>query len=158
MINSAKTGLTDYYDIVNHSVKGYSYFRTGKLTNIYEPIPVSLRPAAGISSTATEIAKWIIALQNYKLINEENLKILWEPITLNDGKTAGMNNFLNGYSLGFNMVLRDKNPIIGSMGGVRSAFFIYPKNNVSVVILTNLQGSHPENFIEEIANLYITEK
>ncbi|WP_339656865.1 serine hydrolase domain-containing protein [Flavobacterium frigidarium] len=158
MKNSAKTGLVDFFDIVKHSVRGYSYFRNGKLTNVYEPIPISLRPAGGISSTATEIAKWIIALQNHKLINEQNLKALWTPTTLNNGKTIGMNNFLNGYSIGFNMVLRDEKPIVGSMGGVRSAFFIYPKNNISIVILTNLQGSHPENFIEEIANLYINDK
>lgn len=30
-----------------------------------------------------------------------------------------------------------------------------PKDNVTFIILTNAIGSYPENFIEEIANLYI---
>jgi hypothetical protein len=34
--------------------------------------------------------------------------------------------------------------------------YTFIKDNVSVVILTNLVGSRPENFIEEIANLYLT--
>ncbi|MFV8340785.1 serine hydrolase domain-containing protein [Flavobacterium sp. XS2P39] len=158
MKNSIKAGMGDFYNIINHSARPYSYFRNGILTNVYQPIPSNLYPAAGIYSTATEMAQWVIALQSNKLINAENLKTLWTPIVLNNGKTYETNDFLNRSSIGFSTTSRIKNPVIASLGGNRNALYIYPKDNVSVVILTNLVGSHPENFIEDIANLYITEK
>lgn len=158
MKNSIKAGMGDFYNIINHSAKPYSYFRNGVLTNVYQPIPSNLYPAAGIYSTATEMAQWVIALQSHQLINAENLKTLCEPIQLNNGKTYETNDFLNRSSIGFSTTSRTKNPVLALLGGNRNALYIYPKDNVSVVILTNLVGSHPENFIEEIANLYITEE
>nr|WP_314896103.1 serine hydrolase domain-containing protein [uncultured Flavobacterium sp.] len=158
MKNSIKAGMGDFYNIINHSARPYSYFRNGILTNVYQPIPSNLYPAAGIYSTATEMAQWVIALQSNKLINVENLKTLWTPILLNNGEAYETNDFLNRSSIGFSTTSRIKNPVIASLGGNRNALYIYPKDNVSVVILTNLVGSHPENFIEDIANLYITKK
>jgi CubicO group peptidase (beta-lactamase class C family) len=159
MKNSMKAGIGDFYKIFNHSAKPYSYFRDKNiLTNVYQPIPSSLNPAGGIYSNATEMAQWIIALQNNKLINSENLKILLAPIVLKNGKIYETNDFLNRSSISFYSSSRIKNPVIASLGGNRNALYIYPKDNISVVILTNLVGSHPEAFIEEIANLYITDK
>jgi len=156
MKNSIKAGMGDFYNIINHSARPYSYFRNGILTNVYQPIPSNLYPAAGIYSTATEMAQWIIALQSHQLINEENLKTLCTPILLNNGETYETKDFLNRSSIGFSTTSRIKNPVIASLGGNRNALYIYPKDNISVVILTNLVGSHPEDFIEEIANLYLT--
>lgn len=158
MKNSIKAGLGDYYNIINHSARPYSYYRNGSLTNVYEVIPANLFPAAGIYSTATEIAQWVIGLQNNTFINAENLKTLWTPILLNNGKKPRSENPDEGTAIGFDTNLRSKNPVINQLGGARNALYIYPKDNVSVVILTNLQGAHPQHFIEEIANLYITEK
>jgi CubicO group peptidase (beta-lactamase class C family) len=158
MKNSVKAGMGDFYNIINHSARPYSYFRDGILTNVYQPIPSNLYPAAGIYSTATEIAQWVIALQSHQLINAENLKTLCTPILLNNGEPYETKDFLNRSSIGFATTSRTKNPVIASLGGNRNALYIYPEDNVSVVILTNLVGSRPENFIEEIANLYLTEE
>lgn len=38
---------------------------------------------------------------------------------------------------------------------MRSTFFVYPKDDLAVVILTNLQGANPENFADEVAAYYI---
>ena len=40
---------------------------------------------------------------------------------------------------------------------MRSAFFVYPKDDLSIVVLTNFQGANPEFFIDEIAGFYIPE-
>lgn len=159
MKNSIKAGMGDDYNIIKHSARPYSYFRNGNLTNnAFQPIPTNLYPGAGIYSTATEMAQWVIALQNHKLIKVENLKTLWTPIQLNNVKTQETNNSLNGTAIGFDTNSRTKNPVITQSGGARNTLYIYPKDNISVVILTNLMGSRPQDFIEEIANLYITEK
>jgi CubicO group peptidase (beta-lactamase class C family) len=48
-------------------------------------MPSNLFPAGGIYSTATEMAQWIIALQNHQLINAENLNTLYS-IRLENGE------------------------------------------------------------------------
>ncbi|RTZ08234.1 class A beta-lactamase-related serine hydrolase [Flavobacterium bomense] len=155
MKNAMKAGIGDFYNIINNSSRPYTYFRNNVLTNVYQPMPSNLLPAGGIYATATEMAQWVIALQTNQLINAENLKILLKPIELENGKPYEENGLLDRTSIGFSLSSRAENPIIASMGGARNALFIYPNKNVSIVILTNLMGSHPQAFIEEIAKLYI---
>ncbi len=152
---SAEAGLGDFYNIIKHSAKPYSYYGSNDLSSVYQPMPTILYPAGAIYSTATEMAQWIIALQNNQLINAENLKTLLKPIELNNGEIFQESGLLNQSSIGFSLSSRAENPIIASNGGARNAVFIYPKKNVSIVVLTNLMGSHPQDFIEEIAKLYI---
>jgi CubicO group peptidase (beta-lactamase class C family) len=148
----------DFYDILNHSARGYTYFINGSLTNINpEVFPTFVRTAAGMQSTATEIAHWLIALQKLQLFNKkESLSEMWTPSVLSNGKTAGFGDLLNGYAIGWLTVTRPEHPAVASVGGGRSAIFVYPKENVSIVILTNLQGASPENFIDKIAKYYFS--
>ncbi|MFC4817413.1 serine hydrolase domain-containing protein [Flavobacterium sp. GCM10023249] len=152
---SEDAGLGDFYNIIKHSARPYSFYGSNDLSSVYQPMPTILYPAGGIYSTATEIAQWVIALQNNQLINAENLKTLIKPIELNNGKLFEENGLLNQSSIGFSLSSRAENPIIAANGGARNTLFIYPKKNVSIVVLTNLMGSHPQAFIEEIAKLYI---
>jgi hypothetical protein len=57
---------------INHS-KPYTYYINGSLTNIYQPIPKNLYPAAGTYSTAIEMAQGN-CFANESLINKESLK------------------------------------------------------------------------------------
>ena len=158
MKNSIKAGMGDTYTIINHSARPYTYYINGSLTNIHQPMPSYLYPAGGINSTATEMAQWLIALQSYKLINAESLKTLWTPIEINNVKKQEANGNLYGTAIGFDTNSRTINPVIFQSGGARNSLYIYPKSNVSVVILTNLVGARPQDFVDEIANLYLTEK
>lgn len=158
MKNSIKAGMGDTYTIINHSARPYTYYNNGSLTNIHQPMPSYLYPAGGINSTATEMAQWLIALQSYKLINVESLKTLWTPIEINNVKKQEANGNLYGTAIGFETNSRTINPVIFQSGGARNSLYIYPKSNVSVVILTNLVGARPQDFVHEIANLYLTEK
>jgi len=156
MENTMNVGLGDYYDVINHSARGYNYSRNGIISNINpEVFPKFLRTAAGMQSTATELANWIIALQSLTLVKKkETLVELWTPSILNNGKTQGFSDMLNGYAIGWFAVTRPDHPAVASVGGGRSAIFIYPKENVSVIVLTNVQGISPENFIDQIAEYY----
>jgi tetratricopeptide (TPR) repeat protein len=111
-----------------------------------------------MNSTAKELSQWIIALQNNELLNNKTtLSEMWTPALLNNGETGGFSNLLNGYAMGWPVVSRSEHPAIVSIGGGRSGLFIYPKDNMAIIILTNLQGSLPESFIDEIAGFYIPE-
>lgn len=158
MKNSIKAGMGDSYSIINHSARPYSYYIKGSLTTIHQPMPSYLYPAGGIYSTATEMAQWLLALQSNKLISAESLKTLWTPVELNNVKKQEVKNSLYRNAMGFDTNTRTINPVISQSGGARNTLYIYPKDNVSVVILTNLMGARPQDFIEQIANLYLTEK
>lgn len=156
MEKTMNAGFRDYYDVINHSARGYNYFRNGVISNINpEVFPKLLRTAAGMQSTAIELANWIIALQSQILVKKkETLVELWTPTLLNNGKTQGFSDMLNGYAIGWFAVTRPDHKAVASVGGGRSAIFIYPKENVTVIVLTNLQGATPENFIDQIAEYY----
>ncbi len=145
----------DFYDIVPKKAKSYTFnrFGDGKFNNVYEAFPAPLRTAAGINTTAQEIAQWVIALQSGKFIQKSNLKTLWKS----EVKTTGFNNLLNGYAIGFPTIERPEHPAVGGIGGGRSAFLIYPDDDLAIVILTNRLGASPETFIDEVAGFYIPE-
>lgn len=155
MTKTAASGFGATKDVIMHSAGGYR-FSQGKLMNMFFSFPPSLQTAAGMSSTAREIAGWIIALQNGQLLKQkENLAALWTPATLNNGRKAGFNSLLNGYAAGWPIVGRGDHPAYAAVGGGRSALFVYPNDNLSIIVLTNLAGGSPEGFIDEIAGFYI---
>ena len=160
------TRFGDSSDVVTHSAGGYSYLHNedgvwtkgDKLSAIYVTFPGYFRTAAGILSTADDIAHWLVALQSGKLLKQRHsLDVLWTSVRLNDGSTGGMSERLNGSALGWPVTTRREHPAAAPIGGMRSTFFVYPKDDLSVVILTNLQGANPENFADEVAAAYIPE-
>jgi CubicO group peptidase (beta-lactamase class C family) len=157
MSSTIRAGFGATKDVIMHSAGGYRYAK-GKLINLFFSFPPSLQTAAGMSSTASEIAQWITALQEYKLLKEKtNIVSLWTAATLNNGKTGGFSNLLNGYAAGWNTVGRPEHLAVAAVGGGRSAVFVYPNDNLSIIVLTNLLGSSPETFIDEIAGFYIAD-
>ncbi len=155
MKRTSEGGFSHYQGIASHSARGYTTFITGALTHIWEDFPPPIRTASGMSSTASELADWIIALQNGELLYKpESLKVLWSPSILQDGKTAGWGGKLNGYAIGWPMFVRDEHPAAVAIGGGRSAMAVYYQDDVAVVILTNLQGGFPERYIDEVAAFY----
>ncbi|MFZ0599415.1 MAG: serine hydrolase, partial [Flavobacterium sp.] len=107
-------------------------------------------------ATSDEIAQWIIALQNGVLLkHKSSLDLLWQPAVRNNGRVGGFNKLVNGYAIGWPTVTREEHPAVAPIGGMRSAFFVYPKDDLSIIVLTNLQGANPEWFMDEIAGFYI---
>lgn len=160
MKRTEAAGFSNLHDVITHSARRYTYiYGSGEIANI-KPIdfPIFLHAAAGMSATAKEIANWLIALQSGKLLNKpSSIKTLWTPAVLTNGKTKGFNNLLNGYALGWPTVGRLEHPAVAPAGGNRAAFFVYPEDDLSIVVLTNLVGSIPSLFIDEIAGFYIPE-
>jgi hypothetical protein len=71
-----------------------------------------------------------------------------DPIRLDNGEIYQENGFLNQSSIGF-IPLQELKPCNCFWSVViEMLYYIYP-DNVSVVILTNLVGSRPENFMKK---------
>lgn len=157
MTKTIRAGFGATKEVISHAAGGYRYSK-GKLSNIFFSFPASLQTAAGMSSTATEMAAWIIALQNNQFLKEKtSMAALWTPARLNNGKTGGFNSLLNGYAAGWPIIARAEHPAAAPVGGGRSAVFVYPDDDLSIVVLTNLSGGSPDVFIDEIAGFYIAD-
>lgn len=145
----------DSRDIVPRRAQAYRYFNGGlsvspdtRLEHAFDEFTGFIRTAGGLNSTAEEIARWIIALQKGKLLKESSLKTLWTNGTFNDGSPTP-------WALGWSTNNRLENPVAAGIGGRRSAFFVYPNDDLAIVILTNLAGANPEEFIDDVAGFYI---
>ncbi|MGB5006620.1 MAG: serine hydrolase [Ferruginibacter sp.] len=157
MTKTIKAGFGATKEVIANAAGGYRYSK-GKLINMFFSFPVSLQTAAGMSSTAKEMADWVIALQNKRLLKQQSsLTSLWAPAKLNNGKIAGFNSLLNGYAAGWPIVARPEHPAAAAVGGGRSALFVYPQDDLSIIVLTNLAGGSPDVFIDELAGLFISD-
>jgi len=157
MPKTIRSGFGATKAVVHHSAAGYQ-FQKGKLSNMYFSFPPFLQTAAGMSSNAEELAKWVIATRKMQLFkNPSSLTALWKPAVLNNGKTSGFSSLLNGYAAGWPVANRSEHPAVAPVGGNRSAIFVYPKDDLAIVILTNLSGSTPDKFIDELAGIFISD-
>lgn len=163
VVGMPRTSSGDAHDVLPHGARGYTYtqyidgqVRRGKeLRNLFEVFPPSLRTAAGMSSTAEEMARWLIALQQGKLLQPASLTTLWTPGRLTDGSQRSFGGKLTGYALGWPTVDRPEHRAVAPVGGGRSALFLYPDDELAIVVLTNLQGANPERFIDALAACYL---
>lgn len=150
-----QSGFGASKELVPNAANQYQ-FAKGKLNNMFFSFPMPLQTAAGMSATANELANWVIALQNMVLLKQKSsLEALWKPDILNNGKTSGFSRLLNGYAAGWPVIVRNEHPAVAPVGGGRSAVFVYPKDDLSIIILTNLSGGTPDGFIDELAGVFI---
>ncbi|WP_281546740.1 beta-lactamase family protein [Pseudoalteromonas sp. PAR1] len=157
MNRTLQAGFGNLNNVVKHSARRYET-QGNELINSREAIfSPMLQTAAGMASTATELANWLVALQTNQFINAQSIQQMWTPTRLKNGHTQGFNQRLNGYSLGWPVMGREEHPALAAIGGNRAGIFVYPEDNMSIVILTNLIGAMPSQFVDEIAGFYIPE-
>ena len=158
-IGMQQSSFGDFAAIVPNRAQPYSYLqrsdekggRIGKLCNVFYESAPFLLAGNGINTTAKQLASWIIALQKGRLFKAKtSLTTLWTPGILNNGS-------LNRYAVGWRTITRPEHRAVGGTGGNWAAFFVYPDDDLAVVILTNLNGADPESFIDEVAGYYIPE-
>jgi tetratricopeptide (TPR) repeat protein len=119
-----------------------------KLVHDYAEFPEFRRTASGLNSTAEDLARWLIALQQGKLLRTKSaLDTLWTAGTFNDGSPTQ-------WALGWVTKPRPRHRAVIATGGSRAAIFVYPEDDLAVVVLTNLAGSFPEEFVDELAGFY----
>lgn len=156
MAGMTSTGFGDSRDVIPNMAQTYRFVRSldgqqfgaDKLTNNYAEFPPFRRTASGMNSTASDVARWIIALQQGKLLRTKAaLDTLWTAGSFNNGKSAP-------WALGWVTKPRPKHSAVIATGGGRAAFFVYPEDELAIVILTNLAGAFPEEFIDEMAGIY----
>ena len=152
------------FDVVKNKSATYSYYKKDKLTRkhikgeklyeISEEFAPMVWADAGAFSSVNALKKWIIALKNGTFISIKSIKEMWTAVPLSNGKYKGFGGFLNGYAYGWPVIMRDSHPAIAPIGGGRASLIIYPEDDLTIILLTNLTGSSPQKIIEKIAHHY----
>lgn len=62
---------------------------TETLHQVNEDFRRSYRADAGVFSTATEMAHWLLALLNGKFLKQESIRTMWTPVRLSNGEYDG---------------------------------------------------------------------
>jgi D-alanyl-D-alanine carboxypeptidase len=89
--------------------------------------------SGNIISTAIDLTKGAIALDQGKLLKPASYQQLWTPTALNNGRKAD-------YGLGWYVENFNDHPTIGHGGnsyGYASGFLRYPNDRLSILILAN---------------------
>jgi CubicO group peptidase (beta-lactamase class C family) len=148
-----RTGFGDNADVTPGKVTAYNRRFTdplgeGELRHVLAEFPEERRTATGMLTTASDIGRWLIALQAGRLLNAESRKTMWTPYVFNNGKPGD-------WAVSWVANTRPVHRSVGMTGGSACAFALFPEDDVGVVLLTNLGGGYPEDVTDEIAALYI---
>ena len=158
------TSYGDGHSVIAHSARDYA-LAPGKTDdkqplsryrNDFVEYSPSLLTAAGLNTTAEELARWALAVRKAKLFrNRATLDLLWTAGRLKDGSTKGFSELFNGYAIGWPTLIRPEHRALAPIGGGRAALFVYPDDDLTIVILTNLKRTNPEDFVDELASYYV---
>jgi CubicO group peptidase (beta-lactamase class C family) len=116
------------------------------LEHAFDDFSPFLRTAGGLNGSATDVARWLIALEDGRLLSDATRDAMWSPGRFADGRPTP-------WGMGWPLRQMGAHPAATAIGGRRSAFFVYPKDDLAIVVLTNLAGANPEEFIDEIAGV-----
>lgn len=158
--------FADQRVVVPHRATGYTIL---DLTNEEDPMldhaevldyrmaPV-VYPAGGMNISVADFSRWLLALTAGKLISKESLQTLWAPARLKDGSMVDGLSYpapWRSYGQGWMLNPQGEHPQVGHMGGARTSIAIFPKDDLAVIVLTNLQASDPDSLVTGIASRYL---
>ena len=144
------TSYGDSRDVIRNKSQSYRFGRDGVIHNRFEQFGPMMYANSGLNSNANDIARWMNSILNGHQIREESRATMWTLVPLNDGS-------LSSFALGWDREQHARYTSVGGVGGMRSAFSLYPKYGLGVVILTNLLGANPEEFVDAVASSFVPE-
>jgi len=137
-------------DIVLNRAAGYKFVK-GQLKNQDYVSPSFNRTADGcLYFTALDFAKWDASLYTDKILSQDDLKLMWTPVKLNNGKT---------YPYGFGWFIGEVNnhKLIehgGSWQGFLAYIARYVDDKTTVIVLINADTKGIKDIAHHIAGLY----
>ena len=110
----------------------------GRVFNSHINWPPVLRMAAGLQSTALDLANWVLALQRGELLRDrESIGTMLTAPALHDGKPGV-------WGVGWHLGQSAAGRVPAPGGGAKAQVVLYP-DGLAVVLLTNLLGAFPEH-------------
>lgn len=118
--------------------------------------PNYVRTEARINTTVGDLAKWLNALKEGKLIKSSTQEFMWEAIKLNDGNVFRLDKKTTDYGLGWVVNARLGHKIFGHSGGGTAVFNHLTHDNLTIIVLMNGQNN-PDSLINGIVSILVPE-
>lgn len=112
---------------------GYMRYALGPLRPAPSTGPGWMSGAGELAMTASDLAKWDIAMINESLLAPASYKEMETTVLLKDGVSSG-------YGLGVDIGMQDGHRIVshtGEVGGFTAGNYVYPDDSTAIVVLTN---------------------
>ena len=147
------TRIISEADIVPNRAAGYRLVK-GELKNQEWVAPMVNTTADGsLYFSIVDLAKWDAALYTEKLLKRPSLDQMWTPAKLKNGQPNK-----DGYGFGWSIEDRHGHHVIGHNGawqGFKTAIARYVNDQLTVVVLANLEQAKPGAIAEHVADLYL---
>lgn len=136
------TRYANDHDLIPHRADTYMSLDaagepTGRIDKSRLDWPHLLRTAAGLHSTADDLAAWMSALESGALLSESSRDTLWAPSPSYDGG-PGM------WGIGWLVFERPQGLVPAPGGGGKAQIARYP-DGLTLIVVTNLLGAFPEH-------------
>jgi CubicO group peptidase (beta-lactamase class C family) len=105
-------------------------------------------PAAGANSTLTDLARFLTALDEGRVLDPALREELWTPAMLKDGSRQG-------YGLGWTVSEHRGLAVVGHEGGGHAWVAHFPERHLSVVVLTNLNAMRDDEIQYRVAEPFL---
>jgi D-alanyl-D-alanine carboxypeptidase len=136
-LGMTRTNVLDQSAIIPKRVSSYT-LRDGHLQNARRAWQHELPSWYGIWSTADDMVKFDVALSSGALLKAETLEQMWTPATLKNHQTASIDQM--PYGLGWFVMDAAGHPVVAHPGWTGTFYLKYPKDRLSIVVLTNLDA------------------
>src|SRR4030095_11819023 len=148
--------VTTVTDIIPNRADGYVWSEE-KLTKGEDWTTV--RPSGAFLWTAGDVAKWEVPLQTDRILKPSSKAEMWNPLVLNNGEKYPygfaweLDDFPPGqFTTGVPMIRHE-----GTIPGFRAAYGRLPKQNLAVIVLSNLERAALDSIVAGIAVRYAPE-
>ena len=149
------TRIISEADIVPNRAAGYRLVK-GELKNQEWVAPMVNTTADGsLYFSIIDLAKWDAALYTEKLLKRSSLDQMWTPAKLKNGQPNK-----DGYGLGWFISDRHGHHVVshdGAWQGFKSAIARYVNDQLTVVVLANLEQAKPGAIAEHVADMYLAD-
>ena len=147
------TRIISEADIIPNRAAGYRLVK-GELKNQEWVAPMVNTTADGsLYFSILDLAKWDAALYAENLLKRASFELMWTPAKLKNGQPNKA-----GYGFGWFLGQRHGHRVIyhdGAWQGFKSAIDRYVDDQLTVVVLANLEQAEPGDIAEHVAELYL---
>jgi len=133
-------------DIVPHSAGTYAWGESRRLTRgpFTDRIATAIPGGSKIQCTLRDLIRLELALQSNTLLRKETSDLMWKRTTLDSGELVATKWFNPekdiGYGMGWFISGPEEHPIVLVPGITGTVWLRLPKDNITVIWLSNLRG------------------
>lgn len=150
-LGMADTRVISWSEIIPNRAAGYRWDGAKLRNGEYVAISILGYAGGGIRSTVLDMAKWDAALSSERLLKKSSLEQMWTPGKVKQGSINYGFGWAMGAEHGHRLVTHNGAHFTGFQTCIRK----YPEDHLTVVVLTNLNGSDPDGIAKSVARSYL---